>query len=388
MSESTNAEKRYFALYTYHTNRSTGNDTSSITDEHDNGVSEFLQREAMFNSDFSLSVITTNLEAEQETMLRGFIATRLSKGTVFSGIGDVTDFHLDEEKLQCYYYHLRELNDEHVADSESSMYPSEEYVVCFLATAEDSLDLFRVDLDSYSEELLPMLDSEMKAVDKVQIYMSKWYEQAVQYITRSIKKLSSQLSILLHETISNSKVEIECDDKVTELEIKRFMHCCSLSDLLLQANDRGSGHQDSSSEPSLIDFDEASSKVFDLKADKAVKMYIKEDTITFDNSVENDFCKEWMNTLLDACNSNPAYSRQVIESYKLRVIQDMNLLKRLVRQAESDHYALYRAFIFLKKCGNCAVLLKHTNVDCSAMSEDANHVLRILQEFVLQDIPA
>ena len=39
---------------------------------------------------------------------------------------------------------------------------------------------------------------------------------------------------------------------------------------------------------------------------------------------------------------NPEYLRQVIEDCKLRTIQDLNNLKRLVRQAESDHYALYR----------------------------------------------
>ncbi|XP_033098600.1 protein Njmu-R1-like isoform X2 [Anneissia japonica] len=382
----TETESRYFALYTYHTNRSTtGNGGSTVSDEKEKEVSDFLQREARFNSDFSLSVITTNLKAELETTLRGFIATRLSKGTVFSGIGDVTDIDLGDESLQCYYYHLRQANDDHVTDDVSSMYTSEEYVVCFLAAPEESLDLFRVDLDSYSEDLLPMLDSEMKEVNQVQVYLSRWHQESVQYITRCINKLNKQLSILLHEAISNSKLEVESDDSVTKSEIIKFMHCCSLSDLLQQANNRDGGQQDTSSEPSLIDFDESGSKLFEVKSENVVKMCIKGDVITFQNSVQNDFCQEWMHTLLDGPNDKPAYSRQVIESYKLRVIQDMNLLKRLVRQAESDHYALYRAFIFLRKCGNCEVLLKHTNIDCSAMSEDANHVLNILQEFVMQD---
>lgn len=40
--------------------------------------------------------------------------------------------------------------------------------------------------------------------------------------------------------------------------------------------------------------------------------------------------------------SNPAFLRQIIEDFKLKTIQDLNTLKRLVRQAETDHYALYR----------------------------------------------
>lgn len=41
----------------------------------------------------------------------------------------------------------------------------------------------------------------------------------------------------------------------------------------------------------------------------------------------------------------------------MQTIQDMNLVRRIVRKAESDHYALYRAYKLLKECGYTKTLL-------------------------------
>lgn len=56
----------------------------------------------------------------------------------------------------------------------------------------------------------------------------------------------------------------------------------------------------------------------------------------------------------------------------------MNLVRRIVRKAESDHYALYRAYKLLKECGYTKTLLglsmSEHNSSCSSLdASDANN---------------
>ena len=57
----------------------------------------------------------------------------------------------------------------------------------------------------------------------------------------------------------------------------------------------------------------------------------------------NRFCQEWATTMQgEEEESKPSYLRQVVENFKLKIIQDLNNLRRLLQHAEKDHYALYR----------------------------------------------
>ncbi|KAG8534536.1 hypothetical protein GDO81_019202, partial [Engystomops pustulosus] len=81
-------------------------------------------------------------------------------------------------------------------------------------------------------------------------------------------------------------------------------------------------------------------------------------------AVSNRFCEAWMQVFLSACDAgNPFLFRQKLENFKLKVIQDMNILKRLIRQAESSHYSLFRCYNFLKNCGNGDLLLRIVKVE-------------------------
>lgn len=58
---------------------------------------------------YSLSLLSTNLSGVQETELRTFMAKRLTRGTVYSGSGNINtleNFFPDELAL-CYYCLLR-----------------------------------------------------------------------------------------------------------------------------------------------------------------------------------------------------------------------------------------------------------------------------------------
>lgn len=101
------------------------------------------------------------------------------------------------------------------------------------------------------------------------------------------------------------------------------------------------------------------------------------------NKVTTRFCREWAKTMLSDTEDNPVFLRQVIENYKLRVNHDLNTLKRLLRQAETDHYALYRSYVFLLKCGNGPILLRNTTLEAHALcSEDTLNIIKVLEEYI------
>lgn len=65
----------------------------------------------------------------------------------------------------------------------------------------------------------------------------------------------------------------------------------------------------------------------------------------------------------------------------LQAIQDMNSLKRFIRQAESSHYALFRCCQFLQGCGNGDVLLQNAHAEHRDLPE-ACSIIRVLDEFL------
>lgn len=65
----------------------------------------------------------------------------------------------------------------------------------------------------------------------------------------------------------------------------------------------------------------------------------------------------------------------------LQAIQDMNNLKRFIRQAEMSHYALFRCCLFLQACGNGDVLLRNARAEHSGLPE-ACDIIRVLEEFL------
>ncbi len=63
----------------------------------------------------------------------------------------------------------------------------------------------------------------------------------------------------------------------------------------------------------------------------------------------------------------------------MQAIQDMNNLKRLIRQAEMSHYALFRCCLFLQSCGNGDVLLQNARAEHSSLPE-ACSIINVLEE--------
>ncbi|XP_022089354.1 protein Njmu-R1-like isoform X2 [Acanthaster planci] len=351
----------YFALYTYHANRPSIQDLGPDVDKNDSTVANFLQREATSNRDFSLSVIATDLVAEQETELREFIFKRLSRGTVYGGSGNVNNVDVGNEVLSCYYYLLRQQT---IPDTDLD--PDEPPSVFYTSI-------------EYAKELT-----------QIQSYLARWYHQAAAYACRCTDRFQEDLSLLIHTALLDDKINFIGGDEEVVSDVMKFVQVCSLSDLLQHMSDSDSNSQGTnSSEPTLIDLDSRAGVSYQIEGRsvnnslRPVQLVFDGETQQFQNAESSPFCEEWSRLLLASSRENPASLRQIIEDFKLRTIQDLNTLKRLVRQAESDHYALYRAFAFLRDCGNGGVLLRHIWKDENTVtSQDTQSVLHVLEEFI------
>ncbi|XP_014662360.1 PREDICTED: protein Njmu-R1-like [Priapulus caudatus] len=390
---------RFHALYAYHTNRPDRHrHASNVSDTvTDNGaacsdpssqptVLDFLQQEEVTNRDFSLSVLATDLTADNETDLRGFLAKRFSRGTVYSGTGNVAalDFSISEDSdspVVCYFCLLRP---SHCASSQletdhEGTVCSQEYIACFITNETGVLDYYRDELGEHCKMLLPMLEAESMDLPQIQEHLSEWYNASVMFASRCVEKLKDGVAYLIHMALLGLKLEIDGDDDKFKSDVKKFIKCCSLSELIQ--------HKSPSSEargsPEVPPGGSLLPASMDGDGERTVWLSVRDDAAEFSSTECNSFCQKWAEALLKSPSGGAVHVREVIESYKLKTIQNMNIVKRLIRQAENDHYALYRCFIFLQQSGNHDILLEMVRSEQQFTSSvDAKNVVSILGEFL------
>ncbi|XP_020622715.1 protein Njmu-R1-like [Orbicella faveolata] len=387
-----------FALYTFKARRPNNAEVDrneNGEDDEDGGVAskaavaaegsvaDFLRKEATSNNDFSLSLLSTNLSGVQETELRTFMAKRLTRGTVYSGSGNINtleNFFPDESAL-CYYCLLRggkengeEYRDQQEMDSiEFGSYLSKDYVVCLVSGSKSGLELFQKELDEYSNGLLPYIDkyTESQDVQESFKHLEAWYDENVKFVCRCTSLLKEDLSVLIGLGLLGGKLEVQGDERLKK-DMKMFVDACSTVHVLGK-----SAESDASKDTENLE-SECTSVI-------PTEVIFKKDgsEYTLSSKVSTRFCREWAKTMLSDAVDNPVFLRQVIENYKLRVNHDLNTLKRLLRQAETDHYSLYRSYVFLLKCGNGPILLRNTTLEARALcSVDTLNVIRVLEEYI------
>ncbi|XP_066188516.1 protein Njmu-R1 [Sylvia atricapilla] len=316
--------------------------------------------------DFSLSLLDTNLPAEAETELRSFIAKRLTKGALFEGMGNVASVGLSipEGKVGCYYCRFQQESLLETATSESDI-NAPEYVVCFLGGSEKGLELFRLELDKYIQNLKINLDLEQNNVEAcVSPYLRSWFEDAICPVQRVVQLFQDKLASLLHAALSYTPVEVKNADERTEKDISRFLAAASLQGLV----------QEGTMTSLCIAMTE--------EQHKAMVIDCSGPQPQLHNAGNNRFCEDWMQAFVNGAEGgNPFLFRQILENFKLKAIQDINNLKRFIRQAEMNHYALFRCYLFLKSCGSGDILLKVVKVEHAEMPE-ARNVVTVLEEFM------
>ncbi|XP_070596559.1 protein Njmu-R1 [Erythrolamprus reginae] len=323
-----------------------------------------------FSDDFSLSLVDTNLPTEAEMELRGLVAKHLNKGALFEGMGNVisADLSLPESRVGCYYCVFQSETCAEGTDPESRESPSE-YVVCFLGGSEKGLELFRLELHGYIQHMKTCLDSKQGYLETG--ILRTWFEDLVCPIQRVVKLFQEKLAFVLHAALSCTPVEVKGSEERTEKDINRFLRAASLQDLVRET-------MATSLCTAAATEERCKSVVIDWSGPQ----------VCFQGAGTNRFCEDWTQAFLNVSDGgNPFLFRQILENFKLKAIQDINNLKRFIRQAEMSHYALFKCYLFLKNSGSGDVLLKIVKVEYAEMQE-AQNVISVLEEFMRDQLGA
>lgn len=322
------------------------------------------------HDDFSLTLIDSSLPSEAEPELRTYISRRLSKGALLGGMGNIAtvELSLPEQAVGCYCCLLEQERSPEQPDADGNG-----YVICFMGGSEKGLNLFRLELDKYVQGLHSSLQTpELQNLEtEVRPYLSRWFEESVMHIHRVVQLVQSNISFLLHAALSHTHVEVINSDEKTKADVSRFIKAASL---------QGLSQQDTTTASLCRAMSE------DTQKDLIIDCSSSPPTLT--NSVSNRFCDSWIQAFLNAAERcNPFLLRQILENFKLKAIQDMNSLKRFVRQAEMSHYALFRCCQFLQGCGNGDVLLQNARAEHSDLPEACN-IIAVLDEFLSEQAQA
>ncbi|KAF6721547.1 Protein Njmu-R1 [Oryzias melastigma] len=343
--------------------------------------------------DFSLTLVDSSLPSEAEPELRTYISRRLSKGALLGGMGNIATVELSipEQAVGCYCCLLEQEKSPEQPDADGNG-----YVICFLGGSEKGLNLyplyfypssiltffkvypkneqrsltgntFRLELDKYVQGLHSSLQTpELQNLEtEVRPYLSRWYEESVMHIYRVVQLVQNNITFLLHAALSHTHVEVINSDEKTKADVSRFIKAASLQGLSQQETTTASLCK-------AMSEDTQSDLVIDCSTSPP----------TFTNTATNRFCDEWIQAFLNGAERcNPFLLRQILENFKLKAIQDMNSLKRFVRQAEMSHYALFRCCQFLQTCGNGDVLLQNARAEHSDLPEACN-IITVLEEFL------
>ncbi|XP_047212229.1 protein Njmu-R1-like isoform X1 [Girardinichthys multiradiatus] len=322
------------------------------------------------HDDFSLTLIDSSLPSEAEPELRTYISRRLSKGALLGGMGNIAtvELSLPEQAVGCYCCLLEQERSPEQPDADGNG-----YVICFMGGSEKGLNLFRLELDKYVQGLHSSLQTpELQNLEtEVRPYLSRWYEESVMHIHRVVQLFQSCIGFLLHAALSHTHVEVINSDERTKADVSRFIKAASL---------QGLSQQDTTTASLCKALSE------DTQSDLIIDCSTCPPTLT--NTMSNRFCDGWIQAFLNAAERcNPFLLRQILENFKLKAIQDMNSLKRFVRQAEMSHYALFRCCQFLQGCGNGDVLLQNARAEHSDLPEACN-IIAVLDEFLREKAQA
>uniref|UniRef100_A0A3Q3BFG8 Chromosome 17 open reading frame 75 n=1 Tax=Kryptolebias marmoratus TaxID=37003 RepID=A0A3Q3BFG8_KRYMA len=315
----------------------------------------------------TLTLIDSSLPSEAEPELRTYISRRLSKGALLGGMGNIATVDLiPEQAVGCYCCLVEQERSPEQPDADGNG-----YVICFMGGSEKGLN-FRLELDKYVQGLHSSLQTpELQNLEtEVRPYLSRWFEESVMHIHRVVQLVQSNISFLLHAALSHTHVEVINSDERTKADVS-FIKAASL---------QGLSQQDTTSASLCKAISE------DTQSDLLIDCSTSPPTLT---NTSNRFCDGWIQAFLNAAERcNPFLLRQILENFKLKqAIQDMNGLKRFVRQAEMSHYALFRCTQFLQSCGNGDVLLQNARAEHSDLPE-ACSIISVLEEFLSEQSQA
>ncbi|XP_058848270.1 protein Njmu-R1-like isoform X4 [Acipenser ruthenus] len=351
----------YYCLYLYQSSRLQGADDSE--------AGSHRKPASTPGDEFSLSLGDTNLPAEAESELLSYISRRLSKGALLEGMGNIATVSLSvpEQSLGCYCCLVQQDKLQDQAGAAGGI--STDFVICFLGGSEKGLEHFRLELDTYVQGLQSSLSPQLSDLEThIRPYLSSWYEECVMHIQRVVQLTQDKVSFLLHAALSHSPVEVVGGEDKVKKDIDRFLNAASFQGLI---------HEDTTAATLCNALSEEPQKDVTIDCSQQQPQFL--------NAGSNRFCESWVQAFLNGADGgNPFLLRQILENFKLKAIQDLNSLKRLIQQAEMNHYALFRCYVFLKHCGNGDVLLQNVKVEHAEMPE-AHRIVQVLEEFMYEE---
>lgn len=410
--------QHFYALYTFHSTRSSQHhredkNKKSLVGKNGGKKNDGEEEEEEEDGDIeelSLSIVATDLNAGVEIELRKCLVQRLSKGVDCVGSGNVVSLSSSENAefpSVCYYCLWKSDSNPSATCGAPLLPPSSttqtsstgDYLVCFLFGEEDSLEHFRVDLDDYSGGVLQYLDAEMmedaENEDKlsridtcVKTYLQAWPVVAMDYLCRCLDVLNTRVHYLIYCALVGAQLEINGGTEQFQKDIRKFVRSCTLEgfETFHPPNNVMSTSSDSwqtlDIQPTIVstEIDKSSNKIRQDGSGSISLTLEPDDKFHFAPDTSCKFCEDWADKMVNNDRHNAVYLKVTIDSYKLQCIQHINTLNRLLKQAENDHYALYRAYLFLKNSGYGSVLLKY----CQLLDLQPNDLdaLRALEEFI------
>ncbi|KAJ9579569.1 hypothetical protein L9F63_004754 [Diploptera punctata] len=302
-------------------------------------------RQTLRDETLGFDLITSALTADQEQKLRLFLVRRLRKGAIYAETGNFSgmDFSLsDSTPAVCYYILLPCRNSE-----------KRQLMICLLASTDANLEVFRPELTQFCEMLAANIpcDQQQPLPVSVSARLATWYSICLQYIRRILQAFENNVSSLLQ--LAQQRGHIVggpgVDQSIVD-DAERFLEACTVAECLPASQEVATLH----------------------KTDKQ--------TYYVEGVESNAYCNEWARLLLDVGHSaEPWRLRRVLEAFKLKTIKDMNMLKRLLKQSEMDHYSLYRAHTFLWQSGNSDILLRQAKLEGGSSPD----IIAALEEHLL-----
>lgn len=277
-----------------------------------------------------LNILATNLSGEKETDLRCFLQKRIQlKDIVLEGGAKAALLDVGTRgSIMCVYQLFAKL--------QSGIAGGQGYCLALLAPDDGTLDLFLNEVEAFMRRHANKLTNAEKCLpDETRNSLKDWHRQSTLFIGHVLRALGERTAVLLHLALSGGTLDIEqVIDTQLRSDLSMFMSCCGLHELRR-----------------VVKINATLPKVIVARQD--------EESGRIELSLEecSQDSLQWCRRLLQESPDDPVVLRRIIEGYKIRTIQDMNLVRRIVRKAESDHYALYRAYKLLKECGYTKTLL-------------------------------
>jgi len=321
-----------------------------------------------------LEVEYTNLDVKEESNLRKYVQHKVNRKLIFSQTGQIgilPTFEPTKTKHSsttlCYYsmIEVKEKNNPSPSPQQSvenlnQIQPQPEnegksnedkpkileYILCLICELEsdEGFALFRPDLDLFCvklKRLLMEVKFHGKDDNELRDNLESWYTYTIEHITRCVDTVKDKLPVVLHSALIGKPIIIAkgSERKTFVEDITKFIRAASLNQLSDQSNVIIGDDREFYPNGIIISLD--SSFNFQISSKET-----------------NVFCREWAKEIRKSAKTlDPFKLRNLMEHYKLKVIQELNQLKRLVEHAKISNYALYKAYSMLKKNSASDVLL-------------------------------